>query len=107
MVPGVPGSPGRYTGTARVIRGESDLGALCRGDVLVCPITSPVWSVLFAQAGAVVTDGGSMLAHAAVIAREYGIPAVLATGDVTQRIPDGALVTVDGSAGRVELGPGR
>jgi pyruvate,water dikinase len=60
--------------------------------------------VLFGQAGAIVTDGGGVLAHAAVIAREYGIPAVLATGDGTRRIRDGETVTVDGTAGVVRVG---
>lgn len=65
---------------------------------------SPAWSVLFRQAGAVVTDGGGVLAHAAVIAREYGLPAVLATKDATRRLRDGQVVTVDGTAGVVTLG---
>jgi rifampicin phosphotransferase len=100
---GVPGSPGRYTGAVRLIRDEADFPKLRPGDVLVCPITSPAWSVLFVQAGAVVTDGGGVLAHTAVIAREYGVPAVLATGAATQRLRDGDLVTVDGTAGVVTI----
>jgi phosphohistidine swiveling domain-containing protein len=98
---GVPGSPGRYSGPVRVVRDESEFAKLRPGDVLVCPITSPAWSVLFLQAGAVVTDNGGVLSHTAVIAREYGIPAVLATGDATRRLRDGDLVTVDGSGGVV------
>lgn len=98
-----PGSPGRCTGAVRVIHHESEFGRLRPGDVLVCPITTPSWSVLFSQASALVTDGGGVLAHAAVIAREYGIPAVLATKNATQRLHDGQLVTVDGSAGVVSL----
>jgi rifampicin phosphotransferase len=101
VIAGVPGSPGVHTGPIRVIRGESEFPLLRRGDVLVCPITSPAWSPLFAQAGAVVTDGGGVLAHAAVIAREYAIPAVLATGDATRRLRDGEIVTVDGTSGLV------
>jgi rifampicin phosphotransferase len=104
---GLAGSPGRHTGTVRVIRDESQFGRLGPGEVLVCPITSPAWSVLFTQAGALVTDGGGLLAHAAVIAREYGIPAVLATGDATRRLRDGDAVTVDGTAGVVHLATGR
>ncbi len=100
---GVPGSPGLHTGPARVIHKESEFSLLRPGDVLVCPITSPAWSVLFAQAGAVVTDGGGVLAHAAVIAREYAIPAVLATGDATRRLRNGEIVTVDGTAGLVRI----
>ena len=102
-LPGVPGSPGRYTGPVRLIRDEAQFPKLRPGDVLVCPITSPAWSVLFVQAGAVVTDGGGVLAHTAVIAREYGLPAVLATGTATQRLRDGDLVTVDGTTGVVTI----
>ncbi len=102
-IAGAPGSPGRHTGPVRVIRDESEFDRLRPGDVLVCPITSPAWSVLFSQAGAVVTDGGGVLAHAAVIAREYGIPAVLATGDATRRLRDGQVVTVDGSSGVIAV----
>jgi rifampicin phosphotransferase len=100
---GVPGSPGRYTGPVRVVRDESEFAHLRPGDVLVCPTTSPPWSVLFLQAGAVVTDGGGVLSHTAIIAREYGIPAVLATGDATRRVRDGDQVTVDGSGGVVTI----
>jgi rifampicin phosphotransferase len=100
---GVPGSPGRYTRPVRILRDEAHFAKLRPGDVLVCPITSPAWSMLFLQAGAVVTDGGGVLAHTAVIAREYGIPAVLATGAATQRLRDGDIVTVDGVAGVVTM----
>lgn len=94
---------GRYTGIARIIRDESAFDRLGDGDVLVCPMTSPAWSSLFPIAGALVTDHGGALSHPAVIAREYGIPAVVATQDATRRIPDGATVTVDGDAGTVEV----
>lgn len=100
---GVAGSPGRYTGTVRVIRNESEFAKLAPGDVLVAPVTSPPWSVLFLQAAAVVTDGGGVLSHTAVIAREYGVPAVLATGEATRRLSDGDLVTVDGTSGVVAI----
>lgn len=106
VITGLAGSPGQHTGTVRVIRDESEFGRLGPGEVLACPITSPAWSVLFTQAGALVTDGGGLLAHAAVIAREYGIPAVLATGDATRRLRDGDAVTVDGTAGVVRLAAG-
>jgi rifampicin phosphotransferase len=100
---GVPGSPGRYSGTVRVVFDEADFGKLQPGEVLVAPTTSPPWSVLFLQASAVVTDGGGVLSHTAVIAREYGIPAVLATGEATKRLSDGDLVSVDGTAGIVSV----
>ena len=102
---GVPGSPGRYTGTVRVVRDQTEFAKVGPGDVLVAPVTSPPWSVLFLQAGAVVTDGGGMLSHTAVIAREYGIPAVLATGEATRRLRDGDLVSVDGTTGIVSIAP--
>ena len=102
---GVPGSPGRYTGTVRVIRDQTEFAKLGPGDVLVAPVTSPPWSVLFLQAGAVVTDGGGVPSHSAVIAREYGIPAVLATGQATRRLHDGDLVSVDGTTGTVSIAP--
>ena len=101
---GLPASPGRYSGTVRVIRDQTEFAKLAPGDVLVAPATSPAWSVLFLHAGAVVTDGGGVLSHTAVIAREYGVPAVLATGEATRRLSDGDLVTVDGTTGVVSIG---
>lgn len=100
---GTPASAGSHTGTVRVIRGERDFDRLQPGDVLVAPITAPAWSVLFARAGAVVTDTGGVLSHAAIVAREHGIPAVLGTGDATEQLSDGATVTVDGRAGTITI----
>ena len=102
LVLGAAASPGRATGTVRVIRDPADGAALQPGDVLVAPLTAPAWTPLFAIAAAVVTDVGSPLAHASIIAREYGIPAVVGCGDATLRLKDGQHVTVDGSAGVVE-----
>jgi pyruvate,water dikinase len=87
----------------RVIRNEGEFGKIRAGDVLVCPITSPVWSVLFASVGALVTDTGGILSHSAIIAREYHIPAVVATGNATTLLRDGQIVAVDGSAGAVRI----
>jgi pyruvate,water dikinase len=98
---GTPASAGSYTGRVRVIRGEWEFDKLEAGDVLVCPITSPVWSVLFPTIGALVTDSGGILSHPAIIAREYRIPAVVATGNATELLRDGQLVSVDGSIGTV------
>ncbi len=100
---GVPASVGTYTGPVRVIRTEAEFDRLRGGDVLVCPVTSPVWSVLFPLVGALVTDSGGILSHPAIIAREYGVPAVVATGDGTSRLRDGQLVTVDGGTGTVRV----
>lgn len=102
---GVPAAPGRYTGPARVIMNESEFDKIEPGDVLVCPITSPVWSVLFPSVGALVTDTGGILSHPAIIAREYRIPAVVATGNATRLLRDGQVVTVDGGTGIVEVRP--
>jgi pyruvate,water dikinase len=100
---GVPGSPGRYSGTVRIVHDETEFAKLGPGDVLVAPVTSPPWSVLFLQAGDVIPDGGGVLSHTAVIAREYGIPAVLATGEASRRLRDGDLVNVDGTTGIVSI----
>jgi rifampicin phosphotransferase len=100
-VTGIPASPGSYTGPVRVITSEAEFDRLRAGDVLVCPVTSPVWSVLFPSIGALVTDTGGILSHPAIIAREYGVPAVVATGNGTAVLHDGQLVTVDGTAGVV------
>ncbi len=101
-VRGTPGSPGRHTGPVRIVRSEDDFAAVQSGDVVVCPITSPVWSVLFSRIGALVTDAGGSLSHAAIVAREHDVPAVLGTVDGTSRLRDGEIVTVDGGAGTVE-----
>ena len=100
---GVAASPGRYTGPVRVIRSEAEFDRLRAGDVLVSPVTSPVWSVLFPSVGALVTDHGGTLSHPAIIAREYRVPAVVATGVGTTNLHDGEIVTVDGAAGTVEV----
>ncbi|SMD24254.1 PEP-utilising enzyme, mobile domain [Kibdelosporangium aridum] len=100
---GIAGSAGRYRGTARVINSEDEFGKLQAGDVLVCPTTRPSWSILFPSAGAIVTDAGGPLSHPAIIAREYRIPAVVATGFATTTLHDGQVVTVDGARGVVEV----
>ncbi len=101
LLAGVGASPGTYTGPARVVRDESQFAKLQPGDVLVCRITTPSWSVLFGRAGAVIADGGGALSHSAIVAREHRIPAVLATGAATATLRDGQLVTVDGVGGIV------
>ncbi len=99
---GEPASPGRATGRARVVDGPEDFGRFRAGEVLVARLTAPAWTPLFGRAAAVVTDGGTLAAHASLVAREYGIPAVVGTGDATRRLRDGMVVTVDGGAGVVE-----
>jgi rifampicin phosphotransferase len=100
---GTGASAGRVTATARVLAGPADFGRMRPGDVLVASITTPAWTSLFTMASAVVTDVGGPLSHSSIVAREYGIPAVLGTGVATRRIPDGARVLVDGDAGTVTL----
>lgn len=103
---GLPASPGRATGRVRIIRGPEDFERLQPGEVLVAPATAPAWTPLFTRSAAVVTDTGSVLAHASLVAREFGIPAVVGTGDATARLSDGQVVTVDGSLGIVEVPAG-
>ena len=103
VLQGIGASAGQVTATARVLGGPADFGRMQPGDVLVASITTPAWTSLFAMASAVVTDVGGPLSHSSIVAREYGIPAVLGTNVATRRIPDGARVRVDGDAGTVTL----
>jgi phosphohistidine swiveling domain-containing protein len=103
VIRGNCGSPGRATGPARVIRSLAGAGRLEPGDVLVVDTTAPPWTPLFATAVAVVSDTGGILSHCAVVAREYGIPAVVGAGNATALLQDGQLVEVDGDAGTVRL----
>ena len=98
---GQPASAGRATGPVRVVNGPHDFLDFADGDVLVAKATAPAWTALFAHAAAVVTDGGTLAAHASLVAREYGIPAVVGTGNATQLLHTGQIVTVDGTAGIV------
>lgn len=102
-VDGFAASRGTYEGPARLVRSEADFHRVQPGDVLLCPVTAPPWSVLFPAIGALVTDTGGILSHPAIIAREFGLPAVVGTGNATSLIADGRRVRVDGTAGRVEL----
>lgn len=101
LVRGLPASPGIYEGTARVLRGPEELGRICQGDVLVASATSEAFNVVLPLLGALVTDNGGLLAHAAIVAREFGIPGVVGTRDATSIIRDGARVRVNGSLGEV------
>ena len=100
---GDPASPGRATVPVRVILDPGDFASFQPGEVLVARATAPAWTPLFAKAAAVITDGGTLAAHASLVAREYGIPAVVATRDSTTRLRNGQVVTVDGSSGVVEI----
>ncbi len=98
---GDPASPGRASRRVRIVRGSADFDRFQSGEVLVAEVTAPAWTPLFARAAAVVTDGGTLAAHASLVAREYGIPAVVGTNNATVRLLDGETVLVDGSAGLV------
>ncbi len=101
VITGMSGSAGRASGPARVIHSLAEAGELATGEVLVTETTSPPWTPLFATAAAVVTDTGGILSHCAVVAREYGIPAVVGTKRSTVAIKTGDLVEVDGDAGTI------
>jgi pyruvate,water dikinase len=102
-ITGVGASSGQVTAPARVLAGPEEFGQMQPGDVLVARMTTPAWTTLFAMASGVVTDVGGPLSHSSIVAREYGIPAVLGTGVATQRLNCGQLITVDGDAGTVTL----
>ena len=92
-ITGVCGSGGKATGKACIVNGPEEFGKLMEGDILVCPYTDPEWTPLFTLAAGVVVDTGGTLSHAAIVAREYKIPAVLAVGNATSKINDGDTVT--------------
>ena len=100
---GMPGCPGVARGRARVILDSNDPTALEPGDILVAPITDPSWTPLFVPAAGVVVDVGAPLSHAIIVSRELGIPCVISATDATRRIPDGALLEVNGSTGVVTV----
>jgi pyruvate,water dikinase len=96
-------SPGKVTGPASLILSPADFADMQPNTILVCPTTTPAWTPLFTQATGLVTDIGGILAHGSIVAREYGIPAVMGTGNVTERIVSGQQITVDGDAGTVTI----
>ena len=100
---GLPGCPGIARGRARVVLEAADPFALEPGDVLVAPMTDPAWTPLFVPAAAVVVDVGAPLSHAIIVSRELGIPCVVSVNEATRRIPDGALVEVNGDTGVVTV----
>ena len=101
VLSGSPGSPGFASGPVRIVKDVSEFGKLQPGEVLVAPATNPAWTPLFQRAAAVVVDTGGSASHAAIVAREYGIPAVMGTFDGTQKLRDGQWIQVDGSRGLV------
>jgi phosphohistidine swiveling domain-containing protein len=103
VVSGIAGSPGSIDGTARVVRTVDEFDEVRDGDILVCQMTNPAWVVLFTKIAGLVTDTGGTTSHPAVLAREFGIPAVVGTSVATSKIATGDRIRVDGSTGTVEI----
>ena len=103
LIRGTGASPGTYVGTARVLGGPSDFDRLRSGDVLVTATTTEAFNIVLPLLGAIVTDAGGLLSHAAIVSREYGIPGVVGCRDATSRIADGTRVEVNGSTGEVRV----
>jgi pyruvate,water dikinase len=103
VLSGAPASPGTTEGVARVVRGVDQIGEVREGEILVCGSTSPAWAPIFSKIKATVTDVGGVMSHAAIVCREYGLPAVVGTGRATSEIQTGKTIRVDGTNGRVEM----
>jgi rifampicin phosphotransferase len=103
VLQGMPGCSGVVEGRARVILDSNDPTDLDPGDILVAPITDPSWTPLFVPAAGVVVDVGAPLSHAIIVSRELGIPCVISATDATRRIPNGAVIRVDGNTGAVTI----
>ena len=102
-IKGFAASSGVVEGTARVVKSVQEIARLQQGDILVCQVTNPTWAPVFQKIAAAVSDIGGSMSHAAIVAREYGLPAVVGTGKATSRIPDGARIRVDGARGLVTI----
>ena len=94
---------GVVEGTARVVKSVEEIGRIQQGDILVCQVTNPTWSPIFQKIGAAVSDIGGSMSHMAIVAREYGLPAVVGTGSATTKIKDGQRIRVDGGRGVVTI----
>jgi pyruvate,water dikinase len=103
VLTGLAVNTGVYEGPARLVESSDDFGRIRQGDVLVTRMTSPYFNVVLPMLGAIVTDRGGQLCHAAIVAREYGIPGIVGTRDATRSIRDGDRVRVDGTTGEVHL----
>ena len=103
ILKGVPASPGKATAPARIVNELEDLYQVEDGEILVCRITAPSWAPVFSRVSAAVSDVGGMMAHTAIISREYGLPAVVGVGFATATITTGGVIEVDGDAGTVKI----
>jgi pyruvate,water dikinase len=101
---GIPAAGGTARGVARVISTIAEAGRLRPGEILVTRATDPAWTPIFPLVGGLVLEVGGQLSHGAIVAREYGIPAVVNVAGATDRIADGQMIVVDGTAGRVSFG---
>lgn len=102
-IQGVPASPGQYEGIARLVLNLEDMAQVKEGDILVARMTAPSYNALLPMLGGIVTDRGGLLSHAAIVAREYGLPAVVGCMEATQVIRDGNRIRVDGTSGEVKI----
>ena len=102
-VRGFAASSGVVEGIARIVRSVEEIANLQQGDILVCHVTNPTWTPIFQKIRAAVSDIGGSMSHAAIVAREYGLPAVVGTGNATSKIRDGQRIRVDGGRGIVTL----
>ena len=102
-VSGYAASPGVVEGVARVVRSVDEIGTVQQDEILVCSVTAPSWGPVFPKIAAAVSDIGGMMSHAAIVAREYGLPAVVGTGNATSAIKTGDRVRVDGNTGTVTI----
>ena len=102
-IKGFAASPGVAEGPARVIFSADQINEIQQGEILVAPLTAPSWAPIFGKIGATVTDTGGMMSHAAIVCREYGLPAVTGTGFATSNIKTGQRIRVDGSNGTVTI----
>jgi pyruvate,water dikinase len=102
-VSGYAASPGVAEGVARVVRSVDDIGTVQQDEILVCSVTAPSWGPVFPKIAAAVSDIGGMMSHAAIVAREYGLPAVVGTGNATSTIKTGDRLRVDGNTGSVTI----
>jgi pyruvate,water dikinase len=102
-VRGFAASSGVVEGPARIVKSVEEISRLQKGDILVCQVTNPTWAPIFQKIVAAVSDIGGSMSHAAIVAREYGLPAVVGTGNATSRIKDGQRIRVDGGRGVVTI----
>jgi pyruvate,water dikinase len=102
-IAGFAASPGVVEGIARVLKSADEIAQIKEGEILVCPVTNPSWGPVFGKIKAAVSDIGGTMSHAAIVAREYGMPAVVGTGGATKRITTGQRLRVDGNKGVVTI----